>query len=173
MISPVSFDLFYNMATRKANVTGVPVGSSEKSWSRLTQRPQSLCPWIRARPLALLHSHGCSLVVAQAGPDQTRGRSLTGDPPRSGVKGLGVTPWQLRVLESALPVGCGRVRVVRLEASWGWGSDLRPHPALRRPCQPVRKRKNSCDKTKARFLPPGLFMKAWSQGLSIAPNYSK
>lgn len=75
MISPVSFDLFYNMATRKAKATGVPVGSPETSWSRLTQRPQSLCPWIRARPLALLHSRGCSLVMAQAGPDQTRGKS--------------------------------------------------------------------------------------------------
>lgn len=75
MISPVSFDLFYNMATRKAKAIGVPVGSPETSWSRLTQRPQSLCPWIRARPLALLHSRGCSLVMAQAGPDQTRGKS--------------------------------------------------------------------------------------------------
>lgn len=55
------FIFFYNMATRKAKATYVPVGSPETSWSRLTQRPQSLWPWIRARPFALLHSHGCSL----------------------------------------------------------------------------------------------------------------
>ena len=88
---PVSFYLFYNMATRKAKATYVPIGSPETSWSRLTQRPQSLCPWIRARPFALLHSHGCSLWWHRQGKTRPGDRSWTRHPPLSGVKGLGVT----------------------------------------------------------------------------------